>query len=238
MREKLIDYGRDVFHSHELLEMLLYHAVRYKNTNPIAKRLIARFSTLDGVLSASKEELMTVDGVGERIADMLVSVGKIKLDTVIDKSEGAGAIFDDYVAVGEFFVNYFDSRFTSEVVMLLLNNRMEYLDCVSVCEVDYESGAVRAEPFIDAAIKSRAVVAIIAHNHPYGPPFPTVGDRATSNMMAESMEKAGILLAEHYVVSGTRFVGFMNNLSTAFSQFCNVNRFFDSKRNAKTEAER
>ena len=108
---------------------------------------------------------------------------------------------------------------------------MEYIDCRSVYELDYDSGGIKAEPFIDASINSRAAVAIIAHNHPYGPPFPTVGDKATNNMVAEALSGSGVLLAEHFVVSGKRFVGFMNNLSTAFSQYCDVEKFFESKRN-------
>ena len=101
---------------------------------------------------------------------------------------------------------------------------------LSVYDIDYDSGAVKAEPFINAAINSRAAVAIIAHNHPYGPPFPTVGDKATNNMMAEALTRSGVLLAEHYVVSGKKFVGFMNNLTMAFSQYSDVERFFESKR--------
>ena len=231
MREKFLDYGRDVFHSHELLEMILFHAVQYKNTNPVAKNLLLSFSTLDGVFSASREELIKVEGVGPKIADMILSVGKID---VFAKSEAENdakkMVFDDYRSTGEFFVNYFDSRFTYETVILLLNNKMEYLDCRSVYELDYDSAAVKAEPFIDAAIRERAAVAIIAHNHPYGPPFPTVGDKATNNMMAEALTRSGVLLAEHYVVSGKKFVGFMNNLTMAFSQYSDVERFFESKR--------
>ncbi|MBE6644810.1 MAG: hypothetical protein E7612_05460 [Ruminococcaceae bacterium] len=231
MREKFLDYGRDIFHTHELLEMLLFHAVQYKNTNPIAKNLLLRFSTLDGVLSASREELMSVDGVGPKIADMLVSVGRLKItdDDELQKGEKL-AKFDDYRCTGEFFVNYFNSKFSYETVVLLLNNKMEYINLLSVYDIDYDSGAVKAEPFINAAINSRAAVAIIAHNHPYGPPFPTVGDKATNNMVLEALMASGVLLAEHFVVSGNKFVGFMNNLSTAFSQFCDVERFFESKR--------
>jgi DNA repair protein RadC len=231
MREKFLDYGRDVFHSHELLEMLLFHAVQYKNTNPIAKNLLSRFSTLDGVFSASREELLSVEGVGPKIADMILAVGKI--DVLSDAEEpvdNAKRIFDDYCSTGQFFVDYFDSRFTYETVILLLNSKMEYLDCRTLYELDYDTAAIKAEPFIDAAIRARAAVAIIAHNHPYGPPFPSIGDKATNNMIAESLSKSGVLLAEHYVVSGKKFVGFMNNLTMAFSQYSDVERFFESKR--------
>ena len=230
MHEKFSSYGREVFHSHELLEMLLFHAVRYKNTNPIAKNLLLKFSTLDGVFSASREELLSVEGVGPKIADMILSVGKLDVFAQEDIGDGKTAVFDDYRAVGEFFVNYFDSRFTYETVILLLNSKMEYLNCCSVYELDFDSAAVKAEPFIDAAIRTRAAVAIVAHNHPFGPPFPTVGDKATNNMIDESLSRSGILLAEHYVISGKKFVGFMNNLTMAFSQYSDVERFYESKR--------
>lgn len=231
MREKFLDYGRDVFHSHELLEMLLFHAVQYKNTNPVAKNLLLRFSTLDGVFSASREQLLEVEGVGPKIADMILSVGKIDVFAEPEaESNTEKMLFDDYRSTGEFFVNYFNSKFTYETVLLLLNSKMEYLDCCSMYNLDCDSAAVKAEPFIDAAIRERAAVAIIAHNHPYGPPFPTVGDKATNNMIAEALSGAGVLLAEHYVVSGKKFVGFMNNLTLAFSQYSDVERFFESKR--------
>lgn len=231
MREKFLSYGRDVFHSHELLEMFLFHAVQYKNTNPIAKNLLLRFSTLEGVFSASREELLSVEGVGPKIADMLLSVGKVDMFAEIEEQQDSEKkVFDDYCSTGEFFVDYFDSRFTYETVILLLNSKMEYIDCRTMCELDYDSAAVKAEPFIDAAIRARAAVAIIAHNHPYGPPFPTVGDKATNNMMAQALAKSGILLAEHYVISGKKFVGFMNNLTMAFSQYSDVERFIESKR--------
>ena len=231
MREKLLDYGRDVFHSHELLEMLLFHSVNYKNTNPIARNLILRFSDLDGVFSASREELMSVDGVGPKMADMIISVGKLGLANELDVAEKSPLTFNNYRATGDFFVNYFDSRLCYEVALLLLNNKMEYIDCINISATDYDSGSVRAEPFIDAAIRSRAAVAIIAHNHPFGPSFPSEGDKVTNDMITDAFSRVGVLLAEHYVISGRMYVGFMNNLSTAFSQYCDVERFFESKRN-------
>ena len=40
MYEKLATFGCEVFNTYELLEMLLYSVVPYKDTNPIAKRLL------------------------------------------------------------------------------------------------------------------------------------------------------------------------------------------------------
>ena len=42
MKKKLIANGIDAFEPHEVLEILLYYAIPQRNTNDIAKNLIAR----------------------------------------------------------------------------------------------------------------------------------------------------------------------------------------------------
>ena len=53
MKEKLLTFGERIFHTYELLEMLLYYVIPYRDTNPISKALLKRFSGIDGVLSAN-----------------------------------------------------------------------------------------------------------------------------------------------------------------------------------------
>lgn len=227
MREKFSLYGRDVFHTHELLEMLLYHAIPCKNTNPIAINLIKRFSTLDGVLSASREELLSVEGVGPRVADMLLSVGRITPQSV--NAVENRRTFDDFGELGRFLVDYFHGKESYEVVVMLLNSRMQFISFEALYDIDYSLGGIRADRFIDAAIRARASVAVIAHNHPYGPAFPSSGDIATNTMVESSLSKAGVMLLEHYVVSGNSYTGFMKHLDVPFSQPYEIGRFLESK---------
>ena len=60
---------------HELLEILLFNAVPRKNTNPLAHELLAAFSSLEGVLGAGTEELMSVKGVGPETAAIAADAG-------------------------------------------------------------------------------------------------------------------------------------------------------------------
>lgn len=63
-------------YEHELLEVLLFNAVPRKDLNATAHELIYRFKSIDGVLSASVEELMHIDGVGRNMAEYIVCLGK------------------------------------------------------------------------------------------------------------------------------------------------------------------
>ncbi len=207
MRSKLLTHGQRIFDTYELLEMLLYHVIPYKDTNPIAKRLLAAFGGLDGVLSAQRDELTAISGVGERTADFLLSVGEL--------SDILGAEFmprdvddlSDYKKAGEYLVNYFKNKAEQEIVGLLLDNNMRLIEVKKISSLEYSSGGVRPKAFIDAALSARASVMITAHNHLYGPSCPTQGDRATNEIITESLSLAGILHAEHYVICGDSYCG-------------------------------
>ena len=121
MRSKLETYGPRIFDTYELLEMLLYYVIPYKDTNPIAKRLLEAFGSLDGVLSADPEALAEVDGIGVRCADFLVRVGEI-IDE--DRSMSFGCkvdVFDDYSFAGAYLADYL-SRSEASICMALLDN--------------------------------------------------------------------------------------------------------------------
>ena len=87
MRSKVLAHGKQIFDTYELLEMLLYTVVPYKDTNPISKRLLAAFDNLDGVFFANREDLIKVNGIGERAADFLKLVGK--LSEIIGRVRGS-----------------------------------------------------------------------------------------------------------------------------------------------------
>ena len=71
MRAKL--ENGEYLYEHEILEILLYNACPRVNTNPIAHALLERFCSLSEILKADVKELVTVEGVGESVADFLRS---------------------------------------------------------------------------------------------------------------------------------------------------------------------
>lgn len=71
MRERLEKEGLDNFQPHEVIELLLFYCIPVRNVNQLAHELINRFGSVGGVLRASKEELMSMRGVGETTANWL-----------------------------------------------------------------------------------------------------------------------------------------------------------------------
>ncbi|MDR1267557.1 MAG: hypothetical protein LBJ70_04270, partial [Holosporales bacterium] len=57
--------------AYELLELLLFLSRPRCDTKPLAKALLARFRTVNGVLAASRERLREVPGIGEQSVHVL-----------------------------------------------------------------------------------------------------------------------------------------------------------------------
>ena len=231
MRSKLLSHGQKIFDTYELLEMLLYYAIPYKDTNPIAKNLLAKFGGLDGVFLAEKDELTSVPGIGNATADFLRSIAKLEAFLDVPIGSRVRCDFSDYHAVGRYLVDHFSENEGVSVVAMFLDNNMRLLSIEKMYDVDYSSGGVKGGKFLDAAIRRSASVVITAHCHPHGPFYPTPGDRETDRIVSEALDMAGILHAEHFIICGNKYAGIssVKNFTAKFSQFPAIDSFINSK---------
>ena len=231
MRGKFARNTLDSFETYELLEMLLYHVIPYKNTHPVSKNLLFHFGDIAGVFSAEKEELMKVCGVGETVADFILSVGRF-ISTEADEEKRV--IIDEYVKAGSIISRHLLSGDEKRgVAMLMLDNDMGLIGVKTVYDADFESATVKSRAFLDCAVEHGASVVIIGHVHPYGPLFPTYGDIATNSMVRDALESAGVHLVEHFIVTNEGFVGIMANLNAAFKQTAALRKFLMTKEAAE-----
>ncbi len=237
MREKFLEHGAKIFDTYELLEMLLYSTIPAKDTNPMAKRLLAAFGSLGGVLGATREELMTVSGIGEKTADMITSVGLLGRFSRIN-SDDPELKFDDYKKIGEYFIDYFAGTRENLIAVMLLDNSMRLIAVKTVFRgLDYSHADVKGRDFVNLAFEHGASVVVVAHNHPHGPTYPCDGDLENNNAVSLSLCDVGVLLADHYIICGEHYFCFMATLEKRFSQQPELSNFYKTKKDAVGGAE-
>ena len=73
MRERFSGRGFDGYHTHEVLEQLLFEAIPRVNTNETAHLLLNEFGSLENVLRASVDDLKKVQGIGEVAAEYIAT---------------------------------------------------------------------------------------------------------------------------------------------------------------------
>lgn len=205
MRRKLALYGGEIFDTYELLEMLLYNVIPVRDTNPLAKRLLAKFGSLDGVFNAKFSELMEVDGIGETTARYIMQVSA--LPTLLSSDSALQEPLLSYADIGRFLVKYFEGCYDNRTVMVLFDNAMRVIDVAELYQNDYDRGNVVSRAFIDTAISLGASCVAIAHNHPYGPLFPSHADLLTNGIILSAFIHTGITVTEHFLVSGDEYIG-------------------------------
>ena len=231
MRAKLLSHGRSIFDTYELLEMLLYYSVPFRDTNPVAKRLLHAFGSLDGALKASREELTRVIGVGDHTAELITLVGRLNHILGAELLPEEIPYFTSFNQVGEYFTDYFRGVEEKCVVAMFLDSNMRMLRLRKLYNLEYESGGVKAKAFLDEAVFSNAAVIISAHNHPYSSCHPTPGDRETNFYITDALAAAGFVHAEHYIISGGDYagIGSMKRFTSSIKQMPAVSQFVMSR---------
>jgi DNA repair protein RadC len=227
MRAKLEAYGMRIFDTYELLEMLLYYVIPYRDTNPIAKRLLAEFGSLDGVLSAPVSELAAVDGIGEKCAEFISFVGRSMLEEEASTHDYGVTAFNDYHSTGRFLASYFETS-KANVCMLMLDGNMRLIEIVDICADNFGSAAIKPKRFIDSVLLSGASVVIIAHKTHSLLYFPE-STLATDKMIRAELSNVGVTVAEHYVVSGKDYSGLRTNFALGSPERTpELERFYES----------
>ena len=205
VKDRFRKEGLDSFEEVHVLELLLFYAVAQKDTKPLARCLLDRFGSLAAVLSASREELETVPGVGENIATFLTLVTEtgryyrtaqakeeIKLDSV-----------DSY---GAFFLEKLFGRRKETVCMVCLDAKCKMLTCQIVGEGDVNSAKIPIRRMVEIALGANATSVILAHNHPSGIAVPSKEDYAATENLAKALGAMGIVLLDHVVVADDDYI--------------------------------
>ena len=76
MRQRVQNEGFEGLEPHEIIEFLLFYAIRRQDVNELAHQLIGRFGGVGDVLNAQPPDLQSVHGVGAQTARCLALIGE------------------------------------------------------------------------------------------------------------------------------------------------------------------
>jgi DNA repair protein RadC len=207
MRTRLLAAGPDALADHEMLEMVLYLALPRRDTKAIARALLAQFGGFAAVIAAPLPELMRVEGLGEAGAAALRMVQAAALRLL------RGAVLQQPVLANwDRLMDYLLARLahekTEEFRVLFLDNRNRLLADQVLGRGTINHAPVYPREVVKRALEFHANSIILAHNHPSGDPTPSREDIAMTQEIQRAAHTLGIVLHDHVVVAGARWLSF------------------------------
>ena len=214
MRQKYAA-AKETLSDHEILEILLYHVIPRKNTNPIAHRLLRRFGSLRGVLEAEISELMQVEDVGETTAFFLKQL--LYLWKRCERQQESGILLDSLSKIGDYFTVLFGGEKNESVYLLMLGNRAELIACRKLLDGSITACESSARKIAEIALSYGAHRVILAHNHPGASAEPSDSDVVVTRYLRRVLSGIDLDLEEHFIISGNTYCPLVHYLKDSVS---------------------
>ena len=199
LRERMLSGGAEALADYEVLEYLLFAAIKQGDTKPIAKALIKRFGSLAAVLNADHNALQSVSGVGDSSAAALKSValaarrmarGQVEQKPVL----GSWQALLDYLTIDMAHLT------VERVRVLYLNAQNRLIMDHHVGDGSIDEAAIHPREVIKQGLDLGATALILVHNHPSGNPEPSRADIHITNRIAEAGRLLGITVHDHVII--------------------------------------
>ncbi len=204
---------------HELLEILLFYAIPRRNTNPLAHSLISAFGSLGGVLSASREELLEVEGVGEGTATYLLALSQLR-GRIAPKDHDAPKVFN-VRSFSDFIGSRFDGSAEEfvEIYCLDPSHRVRFTKRFTSFMPDKVTIPPDEVGHLVATQRPHSVV--VAHNHPAATSDPSAADDRFTAQMHMLCMMHGATLDDHIIIGTTGpFSYFLSGRLEAIKKTC------------------
>jgi DNA repair protein RadC len=207
LRDRFTAGGADAMPDYELLEMVLFRAIRRGDTKPVAKALLARFGTFAEVISAPPHLLEEVKGVGPAI------VTELKLIRAAALRLSKGEIAERPVlASWNAIIDYcraamaFEEREHFRLLFLDKKNQLIADEVQQEGTVDHTP--VYTREVIKRALELSSSAIVLVHNHPSGDPTPSLADIDMTKKIIQAGDKLGILIHDHIIIGRKGHVSF------------------------------
>ncbi len=209
LRERLLENGGESLLDYEIVELMLFLIFKRKDTKPLAKSLLEKFGTIDLILSASKNDILDIEGAGEAVFTGIKIIDAVIKSTLKSKIMKRSTIycFEDVLKYCEFNMK---NLLAEEFRVIFLNTINQIIGDEVMQRGTINSVDVAPREIVRRCIEKGAKGFILVHNHPSGDPTPSAGDVIATKMINDAAKVFNIDLYDHIIIGGHRHISFKN----------------------------
>ncbi len=198
-REKLLEKGPQALSDAELLAIFLRTGVAGKSAVDLARDLLHEFSSLAGLLSATRQRFCASKGLGMAKYTQLQAVLEISRRYLLESLERGDALTSpqatrDYLKLR--LHNYPYEVFSC----LFLDNRHRVIIYEELFRGTIDGASVHPREIVRRALHHNAAALILAHNHPSGATEPSAADKAITQRLKEALALVDVRVLDHFII--------------------------------------
>ena len=195
---------------YEILEMVLFYAIPRGDTKIIAKRLLAKFRSLSGVLNAEAADIEMVDGVGEGASTLLKLLLDLNSRLALPLENKDLQVLNNFPTVLSYLKLTVGFRKTECFKVLYLNRKN-----ILIADEVFDGGTVDKVQIYPREIVKRALghnasAVILVHNHPSGDCSPSKEDLDVTKEIKTALNLVSINLHDHIIIAENKHYSFRN----------------------------
>lgn len=198
MRERFLKSNLYSFQPHEMLEMLLYHAIPRADTNPVGHALLDRFGSLHGVLSAEPTALKSVPGMTDNAVVMILFLRQFYTEAVSEHFTGQP--LDSFGGAKSFFQQIYAFEANEVLRVLFLDDNLCIKRLATLREGFKNAVTVPVRQVSELSFAERSKTIVMAHNHPNCTCEPSDEDIAVTRHLVRVFRGMEIDLIDHIIV--------------------------------------
>lgn len=210
VKEKYEKNGVDGWLDYEILELVLFYAIPRKDTKPIAKELLARFKTVNGILDADKKDLKTIKHISKHTVLFLKLLKDVSI-LYMEKGLHNRNLLSSPQAVYDYLKTSLKGANDEEVKVLFLDNNNKLISIETFGSGTVNRSSLYPRKVVERALYNHAVSVIIAHNHPSGALQPSADDRKITKAIRDALNTVEIALLDHIIIGNNDYYSFKNN---------------------------
>jgi len=207
LRERFLKSSGEDMPDYELLELLLFFAQSQRDVKPLAKKLIERFGSFAGVVSAEPARLREIDGVKDG-AVAAIKLAQASAKRLLRQEVLGRPVISSWQALLEYCQAAMARESTEQFRVLYLDQKNQL-----IADELQQKGTVNHTPVYPREIMKRALelaatAVILVHNHPSGDPSPSKADIAMTRDVAEAGHRLDIAVHDHVIIGRSGHASF------------------------------
>lgn len=204
--DRYLNYPQS-FKDHELLELILFNAMPRVNTNPVAHKLMTRFSCIRNIFEAEPQDLLEVEGVTESMVAYLKTYAMIE-SKLYTQHKGRKLNLQDECKM---LIKEFGGHRNEHIFYITATEDKTVMSKLIYTLNDPDRVRLSA-PILKNIMKTgNTKYLLVAHNHPTDDPNPSIDDIFCYKKILYHTADLGVKLVDFCIICNHSYLSF--NLS-------------------------